>query len=125
MSTQLLNRRTLATAAIATIAAVGSVAGVSLAQGDGTKSPAVTESTQKSQLPAGPAEGAILPGVHKALERLVANGTIDQHQADAVQQQAAAGSIDPKALVESGLVSDAQMRAIGDSLDQVKQAAGN
>ncbi|MGB2952656.1 MAG: hypothetical protein WBB74_04595 [Gaiellaceae bacterium] len=130
MKTGFLNRRTLATAVVASVAAVGSIAGVSFAQGNGTKgnetkSPAATETAQKSQLPASPADGAILAGVHTALQRLVANGTISQHQADAVQRQAAAGSIDPRTLVQSGLVNDAQMRAIGDSLDQVKQAAGN
>ena len=64
----------------------------------------------------------ILAGVHSALEALVAQGTINQNQANAVQQEADGGSIDPKVLVDRGVVSDAQMRVIAASIDRVKSA---
>jgi hypothetical protein len=54
----------------------------------------------------------------------VSQGTINQSQADAVQQQVEAGSVEPKQLVDDGIVTEAQMRAIGNSLDQVKRSFG-
>jgi hypothetical protein len=113
-----LNRRVLANVAIAVAVGVGSAAGVGFAQGNGKGDGAGT-----STVAASPSNG-ILAGVHGALENLVAQGTISQSQADAVQAQADAGSIDPKQLVDSGVVSDAQMRAVANSIDAVKRAAG-
>ena len=115
MNNRILTRRTLATTAIAVTVAVGSVAGTSLAQGNGG-SPANTV--------AAAAPGGILAGVHNALARLVANGTITQTGANAVQQQANAGSINPKQLVQSGALSDAQMQIVAASIDELKRAAG-
>ena len=110
-------RRALVTTAVVVAAAVGSVAGVSLAQG--------TSGTPAASTPALPAQqGGILGSVHDALARLVAAGTIDQQQADAVQAQANAGSIDPKELVQEGALSDAQMRVVATAIDHVKQADG-
>jgi hypothetical protein len=111
---RIFSRRALVTSAIVVTAAVGSVAGVSLAQGTG--------GTPAASTPAPPAQqGGVLGGVHNALARLVAAGTIDQQQADAVQAQANAGSIDPKQLVQSGTLTDAQMRTVGNVLAQVKR----
>ena len=119
MLRRILNRQTLATTTIAITAAVGSVAGVSLAQGNGGTSPTTTVATQ----PAPHAQpGGILAGVHQILASLVANGTINQQQADAIQAQANAGSIDPKQLVQDGVVSDAQMRAVAAQIDQLKRS---
>ena len=119
MLRRILNRQTLATTTIAITAAVGSVAGVSLAQGNGGTSPTTTVATQ----PAPDAQrGGILAGVHQILASLVANGTINQQQADAIQAQANAGSIDPKHLVQDGVVSDAQMRAVAAQIDQLKRS---
>jgi hypothetical protein len=70
------------------------------------------------------APSGILAGVHGALEDLVAQGTINQDQANAVQQQADSGSIDPKTLVRSGVVTDPQMRVIAGRIDQLKMAGG-
>jgi hypothetical protein len=114
MTRRILSRRTLATAAIAIAASIASVTGVSLAQGN---DPAPAVSTP-STAPAGP--GGILAGVQLVLAGLVADGTIDQRQADAVQSQANAGSIDPKQLVQSGAVTDTQMHAIAAKIDQLK-----
>ena len=119
MFRRILNRHTLTTATIAITAAVGSVAGVSLAQGNGGTSPTTTVATQ----PAPHVQpGGILAGVHEILDSLVANGTINQQQADAIQAQANAGSIDPKQLVQDGVVSDAQMRAVAAQIDQLKRS---
>ena len=119
MLRRILNRQTLATTTIAITAAIGSIAGVSLAQGNGGNSPATTVATQ----PAPHAQpGGILAGVHEILDSLVTNGTINQQQADAIQAQANAGSIDPKQLVQDGVVSDAQMRAVAAQIDQLKRS---
>ena len=119
MLRRILNRQTLATTTIAITAAVGSVAGVSLAQGNGGTSPTTTVATQ----PAPHAQpGGILAGVHQILASLVANGTINQQQADAIQAQANAGSIDPKQLVQNGVLTDAQMRAVAAQIDQLKRS---
>jgi hypothetical protein len=114
MTHRILSRRTLATVAIAAAVSIGSVAGVSLAQGS---APAQAVSTPSA---ATASPGGILAGVHLVLAGLVADGTIDQQQADAVQSQANAGSIDPKQLVQSGTVTDSQMHAIAAKIDQVK-----
>jgi hypothetical protein len=122
MLARILSRRTLATVAIAIAAAVGSVAGVSLAQGNSKPTPTTPANTQ-TQAPAQP--DGILAGVHQILSDLVAAGTINQQQANAVQSQADAGSIDPKQLVQSGVLSNAQMQAIGNRIDQLKRSYAN
>ena len=114
MRKQLLSRRTIVTVVIAAVVAVGSVAGTSLAQGDGSR-PATTVAA---------APGGIPAGVHDVLAGLVADGTITQAQADAVQAQANAGSIDPKQLVDGGVLSAAQMRTVAAGIDQLKRSAG-
>jgi hypothetical protein len=121
MLARTLSRRTLATVAIAIAAAVGSVAGVSFAQGNGK--PTLTPANTQAQAPAAP--GSILAGVHQILSDLVAAGTITQQQANAVQAQADAGSIDPKQLVQSGVLSNAQMQTIGNRIDQLKRSYAN
>jgi hypothetical protein len=56
------------------------------------------------------------------LARLVADGTIEQAEADVVMRGVIAGSVDPGALVSAGDVSAAHMSAINDVLRAVKQA---
>ena len=119
MTHRILSRRTLAAAAIAVAVSIGSVAGVSLAQGN---NPAQTVSTPSA---ISPSPGGILAGVHQVLAGLVADGTIDQQQADAVQSQANAGSIDAKQLVQSGTLTDAEMHAIAAQIDQLKLDNGS
>ena len=118
MSRRIPSRRALATAAIAVAASIGSVAGVSLAQGN-DPAPVVSTASATQASP-----GGILADVHLVLAGLVADGTISQQQADAVQTQANAGTIDPKQLVESGTLTDTQMRAVADKIDQVKRSNG-
>jgi molybdopterin-guanine dinucleotide biosynthesis protein A len=122
MIRRILNSRTLTTIAISTAVAIGSVAGVSLAQGNRAGSTTNTVAV-RAAAPAQP--GGILAGVHAILTRLVADGTIGRQQADAVQAQVDAGSIDPKQLVQSRVLSDAQMHAIGDRIDQLKEGHGS
>lgn len=119
MLARILNRRALATVAIAIAAAGGSVAGVSLAQGNGSPPPADTQSVAPAR-PAG-----ILAGVDRILSGLVAAGTITRQQADAVGNEANAGSIDPKQLVQSGVLSQEQMQTVGDRIDQLKRGYSN
>ena len=113
MLPRILSRRTLATAAIAVTAAAGSVAGASVAQGSGNR-----PSNNASAAPA--PRSSILAGVDRILSGLVATGTITRQQADAVQAQADAGSIDPKQLVHQGVLTDAQTRVIAQHIDQLK-----
>lgn len=114
MLAHIISRRALAAVAVTVTAAVGSVAGISVAQGTG--SPAtVTTST-----PSGSTVG-ILARVHGILAGLVTAGTINEHQADAVQAQADAGSIDPKQLVQQGILMEAQMREIANQIDELKR----
>jgi hypothetical protein len=53
---------------------------------------------------------------------LVADGAIDQAEADTVLHDVIAGSVDPEALVGAGKVSAAHMPAIVSVLDEVKRA---
>ncbi len=111
------SRRLLASVAVVAAAGVASAAGVGFAQ-DGGAGPAASTPAATPSVP------NVLAGVRDGLAGLVAQGTIDQQQADAVQQEADAGSVDPKTLVASGVVNDAQMHAIADVIDRVKQAGG-
>jgi hypothetical protein len=107
-------RRALATAVIAIGALIGSAAGVSLAQGN-DPAPALSTPAASSASP-----GGILADIHLVLAGLVADGTINPQQADAVQAQANSGSIDPKQLVDTGALTDTQMHAVAAKIDQVK-----
>jgi hypothetical protein len=113
MRNPLPKRRLLGWVAIAVAVGTVSVAGVSFAQDTGATG---------GRPPAGDAAPrGMLAGVHDALANLVTHGTISQSEADAIQHQADAGSIDPKLLVQSGVISDARMRIVADSLDQLKR----
>jgi competence protein ComGC len=58
----------------------------------------------------------------QALQGLVSSGTITQHQADVINNQVDAGSIDSEQLVSSGVVSQSQMNAVDNALGQVKRS---
>jgi hypothetical protein len=64
----------------------------------------------------------IVTQARAALERLVADGSIEQAEADVVLRDVIAGSVDPVALVRAGEVSSAHMPAIDDALIAVKRA---
>ena len=104
--------RLAAHAAIAVLVATATATGVAFAASGGTKAPALRAGAR--------APDSIARAAHAALQQLVANGTIDQVQADAIERQVVAGSIDPAALVASGTVNRTQMRAVAHTLRQVK-----
>jgi hypothetical protein len=56
------------------------------------------------------------------LGQLVADGTIEQAEADAVLRDVITGSVEPDALVRDGKVAAAHMPAIVTVLDEVKRA---
>ncbi len=64
----------------------------------------------------------IVAAVHAALQQLVADGTINQSQADTIEQDASAGQVDGSALVAQGVLTGAQMQTVEDALGQVKQS---
>lgn len=111
-------RRALANVAIAVVVGTATVAGVALASGE-SGGPAKPASTTGGTVPVGISRAA-----HSALGGLVSDGTITQTEADAVQAQVDGGSVNPKTLVDSGTVSDSQMHAIANALDQVKRSFG-
>jgi hypothetical protein len=112
MHTPHLARRALVTVAAVAGAATLTVAGVSAAQ-DATSRPSRAAVAQP---------GGIQARIEQALTHLVRSGAITQHQADVVEGRARSGSIDPKQLVNSGVVSNAEMRIVADALDRVKAA---
>jgi hypothetical protein len=57
-----------------------------------------------------------------AVQALVEDGTISQEQADVLRQQIDAGSIDEQRLVDSGVLTAAQMEAVQIRLTAVKQS---
>lgn len=64
----------------------------------------------------------VVTDARTGLGRLVADGTIEQAEADVVLRGVIAGSVDPEALVRAGDVSAAHMQAINDVLVEVKRA---
>jgi hypothetical protein len=118
------------TIAIATAALAGSGAAMAA---DGGAAPSTTKPAGGGAASAKPApqqgERAPLaqnePVVTQAragLGRLVADGAIEQAEADTVLRDVIAGSVDPEALVRAGKVSAGHMPAIVDLLDAVKRA---
>jgi signal transduction histidine kinase len=57
-----------------------------------------------------------------SVARLVRERKIDQRQADVIDAQIDAGSVDPKELVQRGVVSEAQMPAVLNAIDSVKRS---
>lgn len=68
------------------------------------------------------ADARLQAAVKAALQSLVNDGTINQHQTDVIENQVDSGSIDPNALVSSGVLTAAQMHAVTDALVQVKES---
>jgi hypothetical protein len=112
-------RRAVAGAAMAAVVAAGVAVGTSEAAGSGSSPPPPVKST------AGPASPVnVRASVRAALDRLVAAGTITAAQASTVQRQVDSGSVDPKQLVDAGVLNDVQMHAVQAAITQVKMAAG-
>jgi hypothetical protein len=68
------------------------------------------------------ADGRLQAAAKAALQGLVTAGTINQQQADAVESQVVAGSIDPNQLVSSGVLTASEMHAVNNAMVQVKQS---
>ncbi|HEV3267068.1 MAG TPA: hypothetical protein VGZ68_01555, partial [Acidimicrobiales bacterium] len=98
MKIRMKHGRLAVTVGAAVASAVLSASVVSFAQGDPSPSGPATVS---------PAPNALTSSVTRLLVQLVHNGTISQSAADAVQRQATAGAIDPKSLVDSGVLTSA------------------
>jgi len=105
--------------ALAGLVLAGSISGAVVASG-----PAAASTQPSAPASATPQSGSVLTGAVVAMERLVADGTLTRAQGDAIEQQIRAGSIDPKQLVQDGVVSDAQMRIAAAAIAQVKFASG-
>src|SRR5579862_4158643 len=112
-------RRLAAHGLIALVVAAGAGAGVAVASGgSGTPTDA---GTTKSAPP--PANGVPQQFID-AMQALVANGTIDQSQANVIDAQIRTGSMDSEQFVQSGLVTQSQMDAVNASLRTVKESLG-
>jgi hypothetical protein len=111
-------RRPAALGIIVVLVATATAAGVAFASGGdhpaGHKAHAQSAGSR--------APDAITHAAQAALGRLVADGTINQAQAAAIQRQVVAGSVDPAALVAAGTVTESQMHAVANALGQVKRS---
>ena len=109
------------TIAVATAALAGT--GAAMAAGGGGAPPATKETVSKSYDRAPLAENdPIVVQARAGLDRLVADGRIEQAEADVVMQGVIAGRVDSDALVSAGKVSAAHMAAIDNVLREVKRA---
>ena len=113
----------LAAAAVALVAVSGG--SVVLAGKNGTKpnSSDVAATTAPVAATTAPAAGQSNP-FDAAVQALVEDGTINQAQAVALRQQIDAGTIDPLELVDTGVLTAAQMQAVETRLGAVKQSLG-
>ena len=102
--------------------AVGSATAAGVAFASGNNSPGSATSTPPAAI--SPSPDPVAAAARVVLNRLVARGTINQAQADTIEQDVVGGSVDPRALINDGVVTETQMQAVADTLDQVKRAAG-
>lgn len=119
--------RTLGLAAISAALAGG---GVAVAAGGGG-TPATTKDGSSGTACAKPdeprtergplaADDPIVADARAALQRLVADGTIEPSEADAVLDQVIAGSVELDDLVRDGKVAEGHTAAIRDAITKVK-----
>ena|SRR5579872_723566 len=110
--------RQLGRVALASLALAGSATGAVLAN-------SAANASSKSPAPAAaPPSGSVRAGALAAIEGLVSDGTLTRAQGDAIEAQIRAGSIDPKQLVDAGVLTDAKMRIAATAIDQVKRNNG-
>jgi hypothetical protein len=64
--------------------------------------------------------GSVAEAFKAAVAGLVSAGTLDRHQAEAINGQVDSGSVDPKQLVSSGALSETQMRAVAAATQGLK-----
>jgi hypothetical protein len=115
-------RRRAVHATIAVLVGTASAAGVAFA---GSSGGPVADKGATPTVSTASAANPIASAARTALDRLVANGAIDQAQADTIEQQVEVGSVDPRALIDAGTVTQAQMQAVADALDQAKRSTSS
>jgi hypothetical protein len=84
------------------------------------KSANATKASSKSE--SASANARLHAAAKEAIEGLVGEGTIDQHQAEVIDGQIDAGSVYPGELVQRGVVTEAQMGAVESALAEVKRS---
>jgi hypothetical protein len=89
-------------------------------EGTGVKSPSEKKGGGTSDTAA--ADARLHAAVEAALERLVRGGAIDQHQAEVIDGQIDAGSLNPEELVQHGVLSEAQMQVVANALAEAKRS---
>ncbi|HYZ30609.1 MAG TPA: hypothetical protein VE570_16215 [Thermoleophilaceae bacterium] len=116
------------TIAVATAALAGT--GAAMAADGGSAPPATKgaagavdakEAAPNDRLPLAE-NNPVVVQARAGLGRLVADGTIEQSEADVVMQGVIGGRVEPDALVRAGKVSSAHVPAINDVLREVKRA---
>jgi hypothetical protein len=118
--------------AIAVVSAALAGSGAAMAAGDGaappTDKPATTGAdcpkpgiTKGERVPLA-ADDVIVTAVRTRLQGLVADGAIEQSEADAVLQEVIAGSVNMGALTRDGKVSEAHAPTIDEALREIKRA---
>ncbi len=112
-------KKYLAKGTLAGLVLAGSITGAVIATG-----PAAASTRPTTPASVTPPSGSVVTGAVAAMERLVADGTLTRAQGNAIEQQIRTGSIDPKQLIQDGVVSDAQMRVAAAAIAQVKFANG-
>jgi hypothetical protein len=106
--------------ALASLILAGSITGALMVNDAASASTQQPDRAHQAQA----AGGSIIVGADAAIEQLVVDDTLTRAQGNAIEQQINTGSIDPKQLVNSGTVTDAQMRTAANAIWQVKQANG-
>ena len=117
-------RAAAAIAGLLAVAVLAGGAGIAAAGDGGSKADAVSATDRPAvSKPIAPDPGVppgLLAETRGALGELVADGTIDQGQADAVQSRVASGSVDTTEVVASGVLDEAQMQRVNDVLRTIK-----
>jgi Asp-tRNA(Asn)/Glu-tRNA(Gln) amidotransferase B subunit len=86
------------------------------------RSATVTGTTKSSSADTQAADSRVQAAATAALQGLVNDGTISQHQADVIDAQIDAGTVDDQQLVASGVITASQMSAVDNALIQVKRS---
>ena len=117
-------RAAAAIAGLLAVAVLAGGAGIAAAGGGSSKADAVSVPDKRATDTPHASDPGVPPGLlaetQRALDALVADGTIDPSQADAVQSRVASGSIDTTEVVASGVLDENQMQRVNDVLRTIK-----
>ena len=86
------------------------------------RSATATGTTKSSSADTQAADSRVQAAAAAAIQGLVKDGTISQHQADVIDGQIDAGTVDDQQLVASGVITASQMSAVDNALIQVKRS---